>query len=75
MGGVTQHHVAGIHQSSLRPHFAARLQTTVKRERPLGPRPPRLGLGPRETAAGVRAPRAGAGRSGRVTARLTYSWR
>nr|XP_008536497.1 PREDICTED: non-histone chromosomal protein HMG-14 [Equus przewalskii] len=29
-------------------------QTTVRRERPLGPRPPRLGRGPRETAGGGR---------------------
>ncbi|KAF5927484.1 hypothetical protein HPG69_016123, partial [Diceros bicornis minor] len=36
-------------------------QTTVRRERPLGPRPPRLGLGPRETAGGGGGAESGGG--------------
>lgn len=36
-------------------------QTTVRRERPLGPRPPRLGRGPRETAGGGGGAESGGG--------------
>ncbi|XP_045859672.1 non-histone chromosomal protein HMG-14 [Meles meles] len=68
------YHVAGLRQSACRPHFAARLQTNYREVRVAsGAPPPRLGLGPRETAGGGGG--AGAGRSRRVTARLTYSGR
>uniref|UniRef100_A0A8I5TQY8 High mobility group nucleosome binding domain 1 n=1 Tax=Pongo abelii TaxID=9601 RepID=A0A8I5TQY8_PONAB len=48
--------MACVRQSARRPHFAARLQTNYREAgAPLGPRPLRLGLGPRETAERARA--------------------
>nr|XP_020754536.1 histone-lysine N-methyltransferase SETMAR-like [Odocoileus virginianus texanus] len=53
--GAPGDHVADIRQSARRPHFAARLQTTVRREWPVGPRPLAWVWGParRRTGGGA----------------------